>query len=130
MQGELAETRKILEKVARWYDKEHTFFNLDESEKTPELIHHINNFLNFFEGTSLGCKHKIYDEDIAYEYFGSVLPEAFRWTKPFIEERRRLSNDVTIYIEIETLSERWAIKNKEHQLKVAELAKTPGKPPL
>ncbi|NVL90861.1 MAG: DUF4760 domain-containing protein [Desulfobacterales bacterium] len=130
MQGELAETRRKLEHVAKWYDFAHTYANVTDVEDKADLHHHIKNYLNFFEAIALGVKHGIYDEDIAFEYFGSVLPEVSRWSMPYINERRNLANDATIYIEIEAVAERWRERNEAHQRKVEEAARTPGKSAL
>lgn len=122
--------RSELGQYAHWYEPSHTYTSVATPENKEKLDNLLRIYLSYFEGVALGIKHHVYDEDIAYEYFGAMIPEAYRWGKPYVDELRKRADDPTIFIELITTAQRWQQKNiefmKEHEAKL----NTKGKPPL
>jgi len=131
IEGELSVVRRKLESIARWYDLQHTYDNVTgQVTDGAELDHLVKSYLNFLEGIALGIKHGVYDEEIAFQYFGSLLPEVFRWSKPFVQKRRNLANTTAIYIETEVVALRWRKRINDLQDHVEKAAVPPGRPRL
>lgn len=128
--GELLEIRRKLDVYAEWYAANHTYLSVVRDDNRKELDHLLKVYLSYFEGVALGIKHNIYDEDIAFEYFGAMIPEAYRWAQPFVLALREKAKDETIFIELITLAERWQKRSEELKRKLKEATQTKGKRPL
>jgi len=116
MKGEIFEIRKELHKFARFYDTSETYENvitkLTEEERN-ELDFLLKIYLSYFEGIGLGIKHKIYDEDILYEYMSAIIPDTFRWSKKYIDDLRDKAGDHRIFCELIFLETKWRNKNEK-----------------
>ena len=116
MKGEIQEIRAKLDKYATFYDSTQSYetviTELTEKDK-KELDFLLKIYLSYFEGISLGIKHKIYDEDILYEYMSAIIPETFRWSKKYIEDIRDEVGDHRIFIELISLENKWRKKNEK-----------------
>jgi len=130
-EGETAMVRKKLGIIAHWYDLDHTYANITgEANDMDEVDYLVKSYLNFLEGIALGVKHAVYDEEIAFQYFGGILTEVFRWSRPYVNERRKASGTSIMYIETETVAERWQQKLEKIEKTVKKAARPPGKSPL
>jgi len=122
IQGDFHSIRWKLGKYAHWYEASYTYADVATPENKEELDNLLKVYLSYFEGVALGIKHHVYDEDIAYEYFGAMIPEVYRWAKPYIDDLRRRADEPTIFIELITTAQRWQKKNtefkKEHEAKL------------
>jgi len=66
--------------------------------------------LNHYEYVAVGISEGIYDDNIFKSSNYSTIVRLYDRTKPYIEERRRLTNRHTIYQELECLACRWKLK--------------------
>ena len=118
MKGEILEIRKKLNKYATFYDISQSYQTVitkltEDDKKELDLLLKI--YLSYFEAISLGIKHKIYDEDILYEYMSAIIPDTFRWSKQYIEDLREKAGDHRIFIELISLERKWRKKNEEFE---------------
>lgn len=103
--------------------------NLGE-KKIDEVSEFLRPLLAFCEEIALGIRHKIYDADIAYDYFGFLVPQLYNWAEGFIQEVRKDTQDDTIYIEMEQLSEEWCKRSEEEKAKARKTKQSNSKEPL
>jgi Domain of unknown function (DUF4760) len=66
--------------------------------------------LNHYEYVAVGISEGIYDDNIFKNSSYSTIIRLYDRTKPYIEERRRLTNRPTTYQELECLACRWKLK--------------------
>lgn len=66
--------------------------------------------LNHYEYVAVGISEGIYDDNIFKSSNYSTIIKLYDRTKPYIEERRRITNRPTIYQELECLACRWKLK--------------------
>jgi len=120
--------RARLDAVADWYEPSQSFATL-EPEKQEALGRELKLHLNYLEAIAVGVKHNIYDKEIAYEYFGALVPAAYRWARPCIEEARKDAGDPSFWEALERLAAQWAIENAEIARMLASEHWREGKPP-
>lgn len=94
---------------------------LDEKQK-EEVYRCLKTILAFCEEIALGVRHNIYDADIAYDYFGFLVPRDYSWAEAFIQRMREDTQDDTIYIEMQQLTDQWVERTREEK-KIAQRAK-------
>jgi hypothetical protein len=85
-------------------------------QNEEEIRNCLSRILAFCEEIALGVRHDIYQSSIAYDYFGFLLPNIYRWSEPHVKEVRKRTGDCTIYREMESLSEKWCILNKDQTM--------------
>ena len=44
---------------------------------------------NLFEAVAIGIRHNVFDENIAYDYLGKMVPASYFFAEPLVEERRK-----------------------------------------
>ncbi|MFC1511754.1 DUF4760 domain-containing protein [Candidatus Latescibacterota bacterium] len=79
-----------------------------------------NIYIVFSESVALGIKHKILDDDIVFDYLGSLIPENYRWSEPYIKKIREKADDKLIFIELSLKAEDYKERNEEMQKKSVE----------
>ena len=128
--AEILEIRNKLDKYCKFYDFSQKYQSVVTQENKKELDYLLKIFLSYLEGVALGVKHNIYDEDIVFEYMGSLIPEMHRWVKQYVDDFRKRADDMTIFIEFTSLAEKWWEKNQELKRTLEKISKTDGKKPL
>lgn len=89
------------------------FFNSHEDdfkanwEERVLLGFHIAELSNFFEEMSQAITYDIAEEAILKRYFRSLVTSTFEEMKPIFTQMRELQNNPRIYIEFETLYNKW-----------------------
>lgn len=126
IKGEIYETRKVLEKYVNFWDPYENYLTVANDGNRAELDFNLKIYLSYFEGIALGVKHNVYDNEIVYDYLGSVVPEVYRWARGYIDNLRNEAEDPTLFIEMALLAEQWGLKNKYHKMKVIKDLQTKG----
>jgi hypothetical protein len=127
IRGEVLDVRQRLDQYCNFYDPLHNYSVCVNDDNKNELDFLLKIFLSYFEGVALGIKHNIYDEDIVYEYLGSIIPEVYRWSEGYVRDFRNKAGDDTIFLELTDLAKKWQIKNEDLKKKVQKIVKTDGK---
>ncbi len=127
--GEFPEFRKKLEvdyKCKIWdKDEDYNKFTLSLSEETKmEIDSYLQRILNVFEIISINIKNNVIDDEICHDYLGWLYTEYYRWSKPFIEERRRRADDLRVLLNFTNCAENW--KEKMEQDKKNSYRKIPA----
>lgn len=120
MSGEALRIKERLHPSANTYDSAQSYETTVatfELSKKQDFDFWLRHYLDYLEGIALGIRHKILDETIAYENLGVHLPAWNRWSKHYIDEQIKLSNDKTVYIELRLLAEKWNKKNECNAVK-------------
>ncbi|GEM_PF-2397309 len=86
--------------------------------------------LNIFEALCIGIKNNILDEDICYDYLAFILPRFFHWSQHFIQERRTISGELRLYLELETIANKWSKRKKEQDANARQSLQIKGKSKL
>ena len=111
--GEFSDLRHKLEVefgCAIW-DKSQSYEDTVESvskEEIDEIDAVLRKILNILEATAINMKNSIIDEDICYDYLGLIMTGYYRWSEPFIIERRkRVSGDPRVLGNFEDYAQKW-----------------------
>ncbi len=89
-----------------------SLFGKDESEEKTEEVATVCTFLNHFELTSVGIKHKILNENLYREWFRGSYIKIWRDSNPFISELRKRRSQPKLFIEFEDLATSWEENKK------------------
>jgi hypothetical protein len=81
-------------------------FAKQDKIETPETKA-IRYALNHYEYIAVGISHGIYDEEMFKSSVYSTVVKLYEHTKPYIEERRKLTGRITAYQDFECLVIRW-----------------------
>ncbi|MCA8834800.1 MAG: DUF4760 domain-containing protein [Proteobacteria bacterium] len=82
-------------------------YALPENASSPSALS-IMAALNLSEFIAIGISEKIIDERIYKRYYRTEYVDDWIGCKPFVEELRRQSGNLTYYCEIEALAKKWA----------------------
>src|SRR5205823_3303973 len=82
----------------------------DTITKSQDLHKSVLTVLGVFEDTSLAIQSDMACEKILYFSLGFLVPWVFNNVKPYIDHRRSIDDDPTLYAEMEKLAKSWAEK--------------------
>ncbi len=75
-----------------------------------ELLEDVNMFLSLFEDTSIAVQYDHVNEQILYASLSFLVPNAYKTLRPYIEYRRDMDGDQTIFREVQKLAQAWMEK--------------------
>jgi len=79
---------------------------------TPEHSR-VRSFLNVCELISVGINERVFSEEVAYAYWGDVLPWSYQAAEPLIQYVRQRQGEGTpsTYRDLERVAKMWAERN-------------------
>lgn len=133
--GEFPELRKKLEvdlKCSVWnrnedYDSCISSLSEEDQKKFDSFLSRI---LNIFETIGINIKNNVIDEEICYDYLGWLYTEYYRWSRPFIEERRKRAGDPRVLVNFTNYAGIWSKRMREEQKSMQQGISIPGKSKL
>lgn len=111
--GECPELRHKLEQGCKCtiWDKAQTYETVTKplsKEQKEEIDYYLARILNIFETIAINIKNNVIDEDICYDYFGLIFTEYHRWTKPFIDEKRKIAGNPRVLLDFGNYAKKWS----------------------
>jgi hypothetical protein len=91
-------------------DKFHSSFNYDIYIKTTPYIK-VRIWLNICELISVGINRKVFDDRLAFDCWGDVLPWCYDQCEPLIQSFRAHDGSELSYIDLQTVAHRWKAKS-------------------
>lgn len=89
-------------------------------DKSPKKHYdRMSEVLNAWERVGVALRHKVYDEEMLYEVYGTFLIKFWETVCPFV--RRRQQDNPRLYIHIENLALRWKVRRNYAEEKLARL---------
>ena len=84
----------------------------------------------YFENLGISLKNNILDEDIIWDYFGSVWPISYESAKGFVASSREQRSDDMIFEHFEDYAVKFVKRNQEIEQAKQNAGKVPGKPAI
>jgi Domain of unknown function (DUF4760) len=83
---------------------------------TPEHSR-VRSFLNVCELISVGINERVFSEEVAYAYWGDVLPWSYQAAEPLIQYVRQRQGEGTpaTYRDLERVAKMWADRNAKRR---------------
>lgn len=123
MQGFMQEHwNRIYESIC---EKQKAWAELDAPQKTS-----LREILYYLENLGIAMKNNILDEDIIWDYFGSIWPLCYKCAEKFVAQSRSLRNDPQVYENFEEVALAFQKRYEAVAEQKRQVGKIPGKPKI
>lgn len=85
-----------------------------------EVLIDVKEFLNMLDDYATAVRSGALDADTAFAMMRYVVSRHYRTFKPFIQRRRRETDDQSVYCELEGLAEAWLTRAEEERRREGE----------
>jgi len=106
------------------------FTNSMSEEENREFDGCLSRILNVFEMIGINIKNNVVEEGICYDYLGWLYTEYYRWSGPFVEERRKRAGDPRVLINFTNYAEKWSKRMEKEKKDIQKEISIPGKKKL